>query len=303
VIPVSLPIAHTSPAYAVAELVPITIAVLLYGQRAKTLAWKGRPVPGWRIACFGAGLALILAVGISPVGQLSDELVYMHMVEHLVIGDLAPLLLVLGLTGPILQPLLAMRGFRWLQKLANPLVALPLWAISLYTWHIPPLYQDAFGGAPVHILEHGSFVIFGCLMWMPLLGPLPKPEWFGPSWQLGYTVGVRFISAVLGNVLMWSATVLYPIYAAGEAEHGISPLTDQSTAGAIMMAEGTLVTLGVLAWIFFCAANEGIERQRLLDLAESRGVALDERRVTRAVRAGHGERLEREIVAGRSRPS
>lgn len=296
-----LPLAHTSPAYAMAELVPITIAVILYGQRAKTLAWKGRPIPGWRVGCFATGLTLIVAVGLSPVGQLSDELVYMHMVEHLVIGDLAPLLLVLGLTGPILQPVLAVRGLGWLRKLANPLVALPLWAISLYTWHIPPLYQDAFGGAPVHVLEHGCFVIFGCLMWMPLVGPLPMPEWFGNLARLGYTVGVRFTSAVLGNVLMWSATVLYPVYAAGEAEQGISPLTDQSMAGAIMMVEGTLVTLGVFAYLFFRAAREDSERQRLIELAHARGVPLDERRAIRAVRAGQGERLERQIMGGLQR--
>ena len=293
-----LPLAHTSPAYAMAELVPITIAVVLYGQRVKTLAWKGRPVPGWRVACFATGLILIVAVGLSPVGQLSDELVYMHMVEHLVIGDLAPLLIVLGLTGPILQPVLAIRGLGWLRRLANPLLALPLWAISLYTWHIPPLYQDAFGGAPVHVAEHGCFVVFGCLMWMPLVGPLPMPEWFGNLARLGYTVGVRFTSAVLGNVLMWSATVLYPVYAAGEAEQGVSPLTDQSTAGAIMMAEGTFVTLGVFAYLFFRAAREDSERQRLVELAAARGIPLDERRAIRAVRAGQAERLERQILGG-----
>lgn len=59
------------------------------------------------------------------------------------------------------------------------------------------------------------------------------------------------------------------------------------------------MTLGVLAWLFFRAASEGSERQRLLELAEARGVALDERRVTRAVRAGHGKRLEGEIVRDR----
>lgn len=171
----------------------------------------------------------------------------------------------------MLQPLLAIRGLGWLRKLANPLVALPLWAISLYTWHIPPLYQDAFGGAPVHVLEHGSFVIFGCLMWMPLVGPLPMPEWFGNLARLGYTVGVRFTSAILGNILMWSATILYPIYAAGEAEQGISPLSDQSTAGAIMMVDGTFVTLAVFAWLFFRAAREDNERQHLLELAHARG--------------------------------
>ena len=90
-------------------------------------------------------------------------------------------------------------------------------------------------------------------------------------------IAVRFTGAILGNVLMWSGTVLYTIYAPGERHWGISPLADQSTAGVIMMVEGTFLALGVLAWVFFEAAREGIEKQRLLDLAQDHGVALDER--------------------------
>ena len=83
-------------------------------------------------------------------------------------------------------------------------------------------------------------------MWMPLVGPLPMPQWFGNGWRLGYVLGVRFTGAILGNILMWSGTVLYPIYEEGERYWGISPLADQSTAGAIMMVEGTFVALGRL---------------------------------------------------------
>jgi cytochrome c oxidase assembly factor CtaG len=99
-------------------------------------------------------------------------------------------------------------------------------------------------------------------------------------------------------VLMWSDSVLYPIYGKGEHYWGISPIADQSTAGAIMMVEGTFLALGVLAWIFLEVAREGSERQRLLELAEARGFALDERRAQRAVAAGHGARLEERIVGG-----
>ena len=80
-------------------------------------------------------------------------------------------------------------------------------------------------------------------------------------------IAVRFAGAILGNVLMWSGTVLYPIYAPGEHYWGISPIADQSTAGVIMMVEGTFLALGVLAWVFFEVAREGTEKQRLLDLA------------------------------------
>ena len=98
------------------------------------------------------------------------------MGEHLLIGDIASLLLVLGLTRSLLQPILAIRVFNRLQVLAHPAVAFPLWALNLFLWHIPALYQDAYGAAPVHALEHATFLFFGCLMWMPVFGPLPKPR-------------------------------------------------------------------------------------------------------------------------------
>jgi cytochrome c oxidase assembly factor CtaG len=293
----ALPPAHVAGAFAPIEVVPVTLTGLLYWHRAMVLSWDDRPVPAWRQACFGAGLATIAIALFSPIGHISEELVIAHMGEHLLIGDIASLLLVLGLTRSMLQPLLAIRAFNRLQILAHPAVALPLWAVNLFVWHIPALYQDAYGTAPVHALEHTTFLFFGCLMWMPIFGPLPKPDWFGAGWKVGYVVAARFTGAILGNVLMWSGTVLYPIYGPGEREWGISALADQSTAGVLMMVEGTFLVLGVLAWVFFEVAREGTEKQRLLDLAYERGVPLDERRAQRAVAAGHAALLEKRLIA------
>jgi cytochrome c oxidase assembly factor CtaG len=291
------PLAHVGTAFAPLELLPPLLVSGLYARRAMTLAAKGRPVPIWRQICFAAGLLTIVAALFSPVGHVSEELVIAHMAEHLMIGDLATLLLVLGLTGPLLQPVLAIPVFERLRVLAHPLVAFPLWAINFYVWHIPALYEAAYGTALVHVVEHSTFILFGCLMWMPVFGPLPTPQWFTAAWKVGYVIAVRFAGAILGNVLMWTGTVLYPIYAPGERYWGIAPLVDQSTAGVIMMVEGTFLGLGLLAWVFFEAAREGTEKQRLLDLAHERGIELDAERAQRAVAAGHGERLERQLIA------
>jgi putative membrane protein len=294
---VTLPVAHVAGVFAPIEVFPITIAAVLYWARAMTLSWDGRPVPRWRQVCFGAGLTTIAIALFSPIGHIAEELVIAHMAEHLLIGDLASLLLVLGLTKSILQPVLAIRAFNRLQVLTHPLVAFPLWALNFYLWHVPALYDAAYGAAPLHALEHMTFLFFGCLMWMPVFGPLPKPEWFTAGWKVGYVIAVRFAGAILGNVLMWSGSVLYPIYRPGERYWGISAVADQSTAGVIMMVEGTFLALGVLAWVFFEVAREGTEKQRLLDLAQDRGVALDERRARRAVASGHGALLEERILA------
>ena len=292
-----LPFAHVAGVFAPLELLPLLLAAGLYAKRASTLAAKGRPVPLWRQLCFAAGLLTIVVALLSPVGHIAEELVIAHMVEHLLLGDVATLLLVLGLTGPLLQPILAIPVFDRLRVLAHPLVAFPLWALNFYLWHVPALYDAAYGGAALHALEHMTFIFFGCLMWMPVFGPLPTPRWFTAAWKVAYVIAVRFAGAILGNVLMWSGTVLYPIYAPGERYWGIAPIADQSTAGVVMMVEGTFLALGLLAWVFFEAAREGIEKQRLLDLAPVRGVDLAAERAQRAVAAGHGARLERQILS------
>jgi cytochrome c oxidase assembly factor CtaG len=256
-------------------------------------------VPVWRQACFGAGIVLIVAALVSPAAHIGEELIVAHMAQHLVLGDLGSLLIVLGLTGPLLQPLLAIRWLGWLRALAHPLVALPLWAANLYLWHIPALYQGTLTSEPLHALQHASFVGAGIVMWMALLGPLPKPSWFGNAARLVYIVAVRLGGAVLGNVLAWSGSALYPDYAPGEDFWNISPLADQGAAGVVMMIESGFVTLGLFAWVFFRWARETEERQRLLDLAEARGVPLDEARAQRAVAAGQGARLEERLRSSR----
>jgi len=296
----SLPAAHVAGTFAPLELIPVAVIAVLYAKRSSTLAAKGRPVPVWRQLCFAAGLLLIGATLFSPLGHISEELILAHMAEHLLLGDIASLLLVLGLTGPILQPVLAIRFFDRLRFFADPAFALPLWAANMVFWHIPVMYDAAYGGSPVHALEHASFLFFGAMMWMPVFGPLPTPAWFTAGWKVAYVIIVRLLGAAFGNFLMWSGTLLYKSYSAGQAYWGIDPITDQSTAGVIMMVEGTFLALGVLAWTFFEAAREGDEKQRLLDLARDRGVEIDAERVRRAVASGHGGRLERQLrEAGR----
>jgi putative membrane protein len=279
------------------QLLPATIAGVLYALRANALRGTPRAVPGIRQASFYGGLVLIVAT-LTMTGSLSDELFAAHMAEHLLIADLGALLLVLGLTAPVLAPILRVKAFDRLRVIAHPLVAFPLWAIDLYLWHVPALHEAAVRHSGVHALQHMSFVFFGANMWMALLGPLPKPAWFGNLAKLVYVIAVRLTGAVLGNVFVFGGHVFYGVYAAGERAHGISPAGDQNAAGAIMMIEGSLLTLGLFAWLFARTAREGEERQALLDLAQQRGVELTEARAARAVAAGRGAELRRRIERG-----
>jgi putative membrane protein len=281
------------------QLLPATIAGVLYALRVNRLRRTPRAVPGIRQASFYGGLLLIV-VTLTMTGSISDELFAAHMAEHLAIGDIGALLLVLGLTGPLLAPVLRIRFFDRLRLLAHPLVAFPLWAVNLYLWHLVGPHEAAVRHEGLHALQHMSFVVFGANMWMALLGPLPKPAWFGNLAKLVYVIAVRLTGAILGNVFVFGGHAFYDVYAAGERAHGISALGDQNAAGAIMMIEGSFLTIGLFAWLFARTAREGEERQELLDLARARGIELSDARAARAVAAGRGAELRRRIERGSS---
>ncbi|MEJ7566823.1 MAG: cytochrome c oxidase assembly protein [Gaiellaceae bacterium] len=268
------------------QLLPVLLLAFAYGRRVRTLHDRGTPVPRWRVLVFALGIGLLLLAFTSPIAEIGErELFSFHMLQHVLIGDLAPLCLLVGLTGPILRPLLALRPVERLRVLANPALALPLWAVNLYVWHLPFLYEAAVRHSSVHALEHVAFFTAGAIMWLPVLETLPAPEWFGTGAKLAYIAAVRLIETVLGNVFLWSGAVFYGIYATGDELWGISPLRDQGLAGAVMMLEGSLVTIAALGLLFLRLAREGEVRQELLE----RG--LDPRTVRRAVRYGRAREL------------
>src|ERR1700691_3447171 len=207
----ALPLAVSSDTSAALQLGPLAILGLLYSRRVRTLAIDGHPVPGWRQACFYSGF-VVIGAALTSLGAASQDLLFVHMIEHLLLGDIAALLIVLGLTGPLIAPILRIKLFDRLRILAHPLIAFPLLAIDLYVWHLPVFYEAALRHAGVHALEHAMFLGFGINMWMCLFGPLPMPSWFGNGAKLGYIVAVRLTGTVLGDVFLWSGTVFYPYY-------------------------------------------------------------------------------------------
>jgi putative membrane protein len=289
-----LPLAVSTDLSDAFQLGPLAILGLLYAQRVRTLALEDRPVPGWRQACFYSGF-IVIAVALTSLGAASQDLLFMHMIEHLLLGDIAALLIVLGLTGPLLAPVLRIRLFDRLRALSHPAVAFPLWTIDLYVWHLPVLYQAALRHTGIHALEHAMFLGLGINMWMCLFGPLPTPAWFGNLGKLVYIVAVRLAGTILGNVFLWSGTVFYPFYLKGDAHFHISPIADQNIAGAIMMVEESILTICLFCWLFLRTAREGEERQDLLDFAHSRGLELTEARAARAVAAGRGAELRKRL--------
>jgi putative membrane protein len=280
---------------------PILIGVA-YFWRVAQLRERGRQPSLWRRASFTFGLAAIVLVTVGPMDDLADNFVFGHMIQHTQLLEEISLLLALGLTGPVLGPVLTKPGLRRLRGLTHPVVAFFVWAVVMYGWHAPPAYQLAAENEVVHLCEHASFVAAGTLMWLALLGPFPKPEWFGNGAKAVYAGGVHFASMGLANILMWSGTVLYPFYAASDEAHGLSPITDQSLAGVVLMVQSAMLMFAILAWLVLRWARQDTERQELLDLAIDRGIALDERRAGRAVAAGRAAELRARLLAGGGEP-
>ena len=266
------------------QLLPLALLAVAYGMRVRTLRRRGRPPPAWRIALFAFGIALLVIALASPIAYYAEERSFMfHMIQHVLLGDLAPLALLGGLTGPILRPLLFV--VHPLRHVFHPLGALAVWALLLYAWHLPVLYEAALHHDAVHALEHAAFFAGGIVMWAPVLETVPMPEWFGTGAKMGYVAVVRAVETILGNVFIWANTAFYDFYSGVARPWGMSAVDDQRVAGSVMMLEGSLVTIGALAWLFLRLGAEGELRQQLLEQG------LDPRAVARAVRYGRGKEL------------
>lgn len=237
---------------AAVQLVPVVLLGLLYARRVRSLRRSPTPVAAWRQGAFWTGL-LTIALALIALDRPSEELLLAHMAQHLLVGDIAALLLVLGVTGPLLAPALGLPLLGRLPALANPVIAFVLWALNLWLWQLPALHEAALAHPAVHALEHAMLLATGVNMWMCLLGPLPAPRWFGNLSRLGYILAVRLTGAALGNVLLWSDAVFYPAYTSGDLAWHVSPLADQNLAGALLLAEQSLMAVALLCWLFLRA--------------------------------------------------
>ncbi|MGH3003932.1 MAG: cytochrome c oxidase assembly protein [Gaiellaceae bacterium] len=275
------------------QIVPTVLIAVLYLRRTRTLALRGQAVGRWKQTSFWAGIALVVLALNSPIDSLGEHnFFFLHMLQHVILGDLAPLCFVAGLSGPILQPVLKLRYVERLRVLTHPLVALPVWAVDLYLWHVPLMYDGALHHDSVHALEHFLFFSCGCLIWEPVVETLPAPAWFGTGVKIGFIFSVRIFETILGNVFIWSSSQFYGVYRHAP-EWGITPVHDLNLGGIVMMGEGSIVTLAVLVWLFLRLAAEGELRQRLIE------EGFDPRQVRRAVRYGRAN----DLWASRSLPT
>jgi cytochrome c oxidase assembly factor CtaG len=235
-----------------AVLFGAALAVVLFAQAFVRLRRRSPGHAPWnRALLFGAGLALLVLPLVSPLDRLGDEeLLSAHMLQHVLIGDAAPALLVVAVRGPlvffllpptVLKPLARFRPLRALLGVVlRPLVSLGIWVVVLYAWHIPRVYDYAAAHQTVHDLEHLSFVVAGTLVWIQLVDPARHGRLRRPQ-RIFFALAMIALAQPLVDALIFTSSPAYPRYVGA---HGISALTDQRLAGVAMMVE-QLLTLGI----------------------------------------------------------
>jgi putative membrane protein len=251
-----------------AGLVVVALLVGLHVRAVRILARRGYRVPRGQQIAWHAGVASI-AIGLfGPLDSLGEDLLSAHMGQHMLVAELAAPLLLLGMRSPVLffmlpRPLLIAvarqprlrRASRFLRK---PLVALPLYLLILYSWHIGFAFEGALEHNVVHGFQHQSFLLAGMLVWWPVLEP-NRMRLRGELWKAGYVLGTRVMTMFLGMAFILMRTPAYGWYERRGGSHGLSALDDQQLAGALMMSVDVGIMLTALAFFFWRA---GVDHDR-----------------------------------------
>ena len=214
-----------------------------------------------RAMAFGAGLLVLFIALASPLDRLGEERLFTaHMVQHLLLADLAPILLLLGLSRTMLRP--AVRRLRPVEvrlgPVAHPAVALAAYVGLMWLWHVPAMYDLALEHAWAHVLEHASFFTAGIAFWWYLVEPVPPRHRLRGPWPLVYLSAAKLLMGALGLVLAFSPEVSYDAYAGVPRTWGLSPLEDLNVGGVVMMVEQSIVLVIAFA-IFFARMIERSE--------------------------------------------
>jgi len=210
-----------------------------------------------QLAAFLGGLACLCAAIFPPLDELADVRLSAHMVQHILLLTVAPVLLLLGdpllpllrglpdsLRQSLVAPLIRWRSLRdAAHALTHPIAALLLSSVILWSWHLPALYQLALRVPAIHVVEHASFVAGGLLFWYPVVQPWPsRPRWPSGA-MIPYLLAADVQNTVLAALLTFSDRVLYPFYEFHSRAMEATALDDQVLAGVIMWVPMSLAYL------------------------------------------------------------
>ncbi len=251
-------------------------AAVLYARGVRRLwqrAGTGRGIPRHRAACYFAGLAAIFVALVSPVNAVSEQLFWVHMIQHVLLMVIAAPLLVLGKPAlawvwALPPPARRWTADRWRgwpalrggwRALTHPLVVLVLHVAALWAWHLPPLYEAALDSDSVHHLQHASFFFTAVLFWWVVAhvgrGRLP-----GYGAAIAYVFATLLQGGLLGALLTLAPRPWYEAHGPGAVAWGMDPLADQQLAGTLMWIPGGIVYAAAALLLFAAWLRESKKR-------------------------------------------
>jgi putative membrane protein len=221
--------------------------------------WRGRHAPpgeslsGPRKISFFAGLFVIFASLNGPLHDLSDDYLFSaHMVQHLLLTLAMPPLLIAGIPGWMLRPLLRNSTITAIaRRLTKPVVCFSIFNVVMAAWHIPVLYNSAMANHNIHIVEHLMFMTAAVLMWWPLMSPLPELPRLAYPGQMLYCFLMSIPMSIIAIYITMADRVLYPAYSAAPRVTALSPMDDQMLGGLIMWVPGGLIFAIIMTVVFF----------------------------------------------------
>jgi len=195
---------------------------------------------------FYSGCALLLATAVTPLDALSYHLLSAHLLQNVALAEWAPALLVLGIPRAIAADVARLAIFR---VLTRPPLALSLWLVTYYLWHLPPAYDTALEHPALLHLEHVCYLVAGSLLWWPVFQDVPHR--LSSAGRALYLFVAFVLASPIGLLLALLPDPAYDWYVQGGGLWGLTPETDQQIAGVTMSVEQAVVFFAVFAVFFF----------------------------------------------------
>ncbi|MCA9916089.1 MAG: cytochrome c oxidase assembly protein [Anaerolineae bacterium] len=223
---------------------------LSIGPVQRRTGW-GQSVTKWQRFAFHSGTFAVFLALASPLDPLADQALFSaHMIQHMLLTFVGPLLWVVSVPGWLVDKLLP---FNFMKKgfsaLTRPISAFLIFNGVMWFWHIPALYDAALQNEALHIFEHLAFMGSAVIGWWPVFGRYGQRH--GMVEKLVYLVASMFACTALSAIIALSPRLLYSFYGDSPIQFGLTALTDQQIGGAIMWLPGDMIYMVIIAMSFY----------------------------------------------------
>ena len=239
-------------------VIGLAVLAAIYLWRAR-YASPENPLSGLRKLSFFASLFVIFGSLNGPIHDLSDYYLFSaHMVQHLLLTMAMPPLMLAGVPGWMLRPLLRNPVLGAIaRRITRPFACFVIFNLVIAVWHIPAFYNAAMANHNIHIVEHLMFMSAAVLMWWPLMSQLPELPRLAYPGQMLYCFLMTLPMSVVAIYITLADQVLYPAYAAAPRIIALSPIEDQVLGGLIMWVPGGVIFVVIMSVVFFKWAARG----------------------------------------------